>query len=298
MAGTPLDIPHVKLNDGNEIPVLAYGLGTARYKNDPKAPLDNEIIEITKKAIELGYRHLDGAEVYGNEAELGAAIKAAGVPRSELYVTTKISATEKKNTLEAFNLSLEKLGLDYVDLYLIHGFWFADSEEELQAKWADLEAIKESGRAKSIGVSNFLQEHLETVLKTAKIPPAINQIEYHPYLQHGDLIAFHKKHNIAVSSYGPLTPIVTAKGGPVDAYWKKLGEKYGVTDSEVGLRWIIDQGVVALTTSSKASRLEGYLTKLSKFKLTEEEIAEISKLGDQKHFRGFWKDKFDENDRR
>ncbi|KAK7430583.1 hypothetical protein QQZ08_002875 [Neonectria magnoliae] len=298
MAGTPLDIPHVKLNDGNEIPVLAYGLGTARYKSDPSAPLDNEIIEITKKAIELGYRHLDGAEVYGNEPELGAAIKAAGVPRSELYVTTKISATEKKNTLEAFNLSLEKLGLDYVDLYLIHGFWFADSEEELQAKWADLEAIKESGRAKSIGVSNFLQEHLETVLKTAKIPPAINQIEYHPYLQHGDLIAFHKKHNIAVSSYGPLTPIVTAKGGPVDAYWKKLAEKYGVTDSEVGLRWIIDQGVVALTTSSKVSRLEGYLTKLPKFKLTEEEIAEISKLGRQKHFRGFWKNKFDENDRR
>ncbi|KPM37211.1 hypothetical protein AK830_g9338 [Neonectria ditissima] len=298
MAGTPLDIPHVKLNDGNEIPVLAYGLGTARYKSDPKAPLDNEIIEITKKAIELGYRHLDGAEVYGNEAELGAAIKAAGIPRNELYVTTKISATEKKNTLEAFNLSLEKLGLDYVDLYLIHGFWFADSEEELQAKWADLEAIKESGRAKSIGVSNFLQEHLETVLKTAKIPPAINQIEYHPYLQHGDLVAFHKKHNIAVSSFGPLTPIVTAKGGPIDAYWKKLAEKYGVTESEIGLRWIIDQGIVALTTSSKASRLEGYLTKLPKFKLTEEEITEISKLGDQKHFRGFWKNKFDENDRR
>ncbi|KAH7015293.1 NADP-dependent oxidoreductase domain-containing protein [Ilyonectria destructans] len=298
MAGTPLDIPHIKLNDGNEIPVLAYGLGTARYKDDASAPLDNEIIELTKKAIELGYRHLDGAEVYGNEEELGAAIKAAGVPRDQLFVTTKISATEKKNTLEAFNLSLKKLDLEYVDLYLIHGGWFADTEEELQAKWADLEAIKESGRAKSIGVSNFLQGQLETVLKTAKIPPAINQIEYHPYLQHGDLVAFHKKHNIAVSSYGPLTPIVTAKGsGPVDAYWKKLAEKYGVTDSDVGLRWIIDQGIVALTTSSKSSRLEGYLANLPKFKLTEEEIAEIAKLGDQHHFRGFWKDKFAEDDR-
>lgn len=236
--------------------------------------------------------------VYGNEEELGAAIKAAGVPRDQLFVTTKISATEKKNTLEAFNLSLKKLDLEYVDLYLIHGGWFADTEEELQAKWADLEAIKESGRAKSIGVSNFLQGQLETVLKTAKIPPAINQIEYHPYLRHGDLVAFHKKHNIAVSSYGPLTPIVTAKGsGPVDAYWEKLAEKYGVTDSDVGLRWIIDQGVVALTTSSKSSRLEGYLANLPKFKLTEEEIAEIAKLGDQHHFRGFWKDKFAEDDR-
>ncbi|KAF7544799.1 hypothetical protein G7Z17_g9674 [Cylindrodendrum hubeiense] len=297
MAGTPLNIPLVKLNDGNEIPVLAYGLGTARYKSDADAPLDNEIIELTKKAIELGYRHLDGAEVYGNEAELGAAIKAAGIPRDQLFVTTKISATEKKDTLEAFNLSLKKLGLDYVDLYLIHGAWFADSEEELQAKWADLEAIKESGRAKSIGVSNFLQGQLETVLKTAKIVPALNQIEYHPYLQHGDLVAFHKKHNIVVSSYGPLTPIVTAKDGPVGPYWKKLAEKYGVTDSDVGLRWIIDQGVVALTTSSKSSRLEGYLANLPKFKLNEEEIAEISKLGSQKHFRGFWKDKFAADDR-
>lgn len=297
MAGAPLNVPHFKLNDGKEIPVLAYGLGTARYKSDPSAPLDTELVELTKQAIQIGYRHLDGAEVYGNEAELGAAIKASGIPREELFVTTKISATKKQNTLDAFNLSLKKLGLEYVDLYLIHGPWFADSDEELQAKWADLEAIQASGKAKSIGVSNFLQTHIETVLKTAKVVPAINQIEYNPYLQHGDLVPFHKKHNIVVEAYGPLTPLVTAKGGPVDPYWKQLAEKYGVTESEIGLRWAIDQGVVAITTSSKSSRLEGYLEKLPKFKLTEEEIAEIAKLGSQKHFRGFWKDKFDPNDR-
>lgn len=236
--------------------------------------------------------------VYGNEAELGAAIKAAGVPREELFVTTKISATVKKDTLAAFDLSLSKLGLDYVDLYLIHGPWFADSDAELQARWADLEAIQASGRARSIGVSNFLQEHLEVILKTAKVVPAINQIEYNPYLQHGDLLPFHKKHGIIIEAYGPLTPLVTAKGGPVDPYWTKLAEKYGVTESEVGLRWVIDQGVVAITTSSKSARLEGYLEKLPKFKLTEEEIAEVAKLGNQKHFRGFWKDKFAPDDRR
>lgn len=236
--------------------------------------------------------------VYGNEEEFGAAIKASGVPREQLFITTKISAEVKKNTEEAFSLSLKKLGLDYVDLYLIHGPFFADNDEELQQKWADLEAIKASGRAKSIGVSNFLQEHLEAILKTAKVVPAINQIEYHPYLQHGDLVAFHKKHNIAVAAYAPLLPLTTAKGGPAEPVYTKLAEKYGVTDSDVGLRWVLDQGHVVLTTSSKESRLAGYLERLPKFKLTDEEVAEISAEGDKYHFRSFWKHKFAADDRR
>ncbi|KAH7123059.1 NADP-dependent oxidoreductase domain-containing protein [Dactylonectria macrodidyma] len=294
---TPINKITAKLSDGNDIPVLAYGLGTANYKNDPNAAVDNDLIELTKQAILGGYHHLDGAEVYGNEAELGAAIKASGVPRDQLFITTKINANDKKSALDAFDISLKKLGLDYVDLYLLHGPWFADTEEELQERWAQLEQIKKSGRAKSIGVSNFLQEHIETLLKTAKVPPAVNQIEYHPYLQHGDLVPFLKKHNIAIESYSALTPITNAKGGPIDAYWTQLAEKYGVSESEIGLRWILDQGVIAITTSSKASRLEGYLSKLPTFKLTEEEIAEISRIGAQKHVRIWWNEKFDANDR-
>ncbi|KAL6914134.1 hypothetical protein ACHAPO_002578 [Fusarium lateritium] len=291
------NIPSYKLNDGNEIPVLAFGLGTALFKKDSKTGLDQHVVDITTKAIKAGYRHLDGAEVYGNEEELGQAIKAGGVPREQLYVTTKIPAEKKGSAIEAFDVSLKKLGLEYVDLYLIHGPWFAETDEDLQQRWAELEQIRESGRAKSIGVSNFLQVHLEPILKTAKVKPAINQIEYHPYLQHGDLLDFHKKHNIAVSAYGPLTPIVTAKGGPVDPLYTKLAEKYGVTESEVGLRWVIDQDIIALTTSNKVERLDGYLSKIPKFKLTQDEIVEISKLGAEKHFRGFWRNKFDENDR-
>ncbi|EFY86715.1 NADPH-dependent alpha-keto amide reductase, putative [Metarhizium acridum CQMa 102] len=309
--------PTLKLNDGNEIPVLAYGLGTANYKST--SGYDESVVAITKTAIALGYHHLDGAEgkrsqlkkprpplsdftnkrpVYGNEEELGAAIKASGVPRSQLFVTTKAHGEQQKPTQEAFELSLKKLGLDYVDLYLIHGPWFAGSDAELQRKWADLEAIKASGRAKSIGVSNFLQEHLEVILKTAKVAPAINQIEYHPYLQHGDLVAFHKKHNIAVSCYGPLLPLTRAKGGPVDAVWSELAAKYGVSESEIGLRWILDQGLVALTTSSNKGRLQGYLTKLAAFQLTQEEVARIAEVGNQHHFRGFWLNKFGPDDRR
>jgi len=289
-------IQNLKLNDGNEIPLLGYGLGTARFKADPNAPVDEELVKTVVMAIKAGYYHLDGAEVYGNEVELGKAIKEAGVPREKLYVTTKISGTKVQNTQEAFELSLKKLGLDYVDQYLIHAPYFAKSDADLQAKWADLEAIHASGKAKSIGVSNFLKPHLETILKTAKVTPAINQIEYHPYLQHGDLVDFHRKHNIATSAYGPLTAVVRAKPGPLDATYEDLAKKYGVTPGEIALRWVIDQGIVALTTSGSEERLKAY-QKVTQFKLTPKEVQEISEIGQQKHFRGFWKNKFADDDR-
>ncbi|KAH7321179.1 aldo/keto reductase [Stachybotrys elegans] len=290
-------IPPLRLNDGNEIPMFAYGLGTANKKNDG-APLDTDLIELTKKAIDIGYRHLDCAEGYGNEEELGAAVKASAVPREELFITTKISATKKQSTFEAFDASLSRLKLEYVDLYLLHGPWFADSEQELQQRWADMEAIRESGRAKSIGVSNFLQEHIEVLLKTAKVPPAINQIEFHPYLQHLDLLVFHRQNNIAVSCYSPLVPITKATDGPVNQLWDQLAKKYGVSESEIGLRWCLDQGLVVLTTSSKPQRLQKYMSQLPCFKLTPKEVADISELGRQKHFRLFWTSFFAPDDRR
>jgi diketogulonate reductase-like aldo/keto reductase len=160
-----------------------------------------------------------------------------------------------------------------------------------------MEAIHASGRAKSIGVSNFLQPDVEAVLATAKVIPAMNQIEYHPYLQHGDLIPFHKKHNIATTAYGPLTAITKAKPGPLDQTYEQLAKKYGVGEAEIALRWCIDQGIVALTTSDKEQRLRQYL-KISEFKLTPKEIETISELGQEKHFRGFWNAKFGDDDRR
>lgn len=235
---------------------------------------------------------------YGNEEELGVAIKESKVPRKELFVTTKISAVEKKDASEALNLSLKKLGLDYVDLYLLHGPWFADSDEEMQQRWKDMEAIQASGRAKSIGVSNFLQEHLEPILKIAESPPVINQIEFHPYLQHGDLLDYLRKHKIAVSCYGPLVPITRVHGGAVDTYWKGLAKKYGVTESEVGLRWCMDQDLVAITTSSNKDRLASYMNFVPRFKLTPKEVSEIADLGKQKHYRAFWTNKFADDDRR
>ena len=207
-----------------------------------------------------------------------------------------MSGTKVQNTQEAFELSLKKLQVDYVDQYLIHAPFFAKTPEDLQQKWADLEAIHASGKAKTIGVSNFRQHELEAILKTAKIKPAINQIEYHPYLQHGNLIDFHVKNNIATSAYAPLTAVTKAKGGPLDKIYESLARKYGVTPGEIALRWVIDQGIVVITTSGNEDRLKSY-QKIAQFRLTPKEVEEIAELGKQKHFRGFWKVYFKDDDR-
>ena len=161
-----------------------------------------------------------------------------------------------------------------------------------------MEKIKESGRAKSIGVSNFLQEHIETVLETAKIPPAINQIEYHPYLQHGDLVPYLQKQNIAVSAYSPLVPLTKAKDGPITPIWTELAKKYGVSESEIGLRWCIDQSIVAITTSGNEDRIARVLNQTPKIKLTPKEVKDVADAGSQHHFRAWWSQKFDKDDRR
>ncbi|KAF2810724.1 aldo-keto reductase family 1 member C13 [Mytilinidion resinicola] len=295
MANIHTPIPALKLNDGTSIPVLSYGTGTAWYKTGEESKIDRALVESIKTAIKLGYTHLDGAEVYKTEPELGLAIKESGVPREKLYITTKV-IVNIADIEGAIKNSLKKLQLDYVDLYLIHSPFFAKSDAELQSAWATLEKVQAAGLAKSIGVSNYLVPHLEATLKTAKVVPAINQIEFHPYLQHTELLNFHKQHGIATSAYGPLTPITKAKPGPIDGYLAALAKKYAVSEGEVLLRWAIDQDIVAITTSSKEQRLSDYL-RAATFKLTPVEIKEIKEKGEEKHFRGFWNDKFEESDR-
>lgn len=280
-------IPSLKLSDGNEIPMLGYGLGTAYFKGKGAPEFDEKTVSDALTAIQLGYTHLDGAEAYGNEAELGAAIKRSGVPRSSLFVTTKTSVKPGETIAAALDRSLKLLGLDYVDLYLIHHPFHSNTKEEHLAKWAEMEAIKEAGKAKSIGVSNYLCEHVEYLLG-AKYPPVLNQIEYHPYLQHGNLVKWHQEKGVAVEAYGPLTAVTKKKGGPVDVVYERLAKKYGVPEGMVALRWCLDQGIVPVTTSGNKERLESYLRALPSFKLTPKEIEEISKEGKKLNYRGFW----------
>ncbi|KAF9773687.1 hypothetical protein IL306_008454 [Fusarium sp. DS 682] len=236
--------------------------------------------------------------LYNNEEELGDAVRSSSIPRSELFVVTKLCGTEKRDVKAEFEGSLSRLGLDYVDLYLVHGPYMADNKKDLQQVWSQMEEIKKSGRARSIGVSNFLQEHIEAVLETAEIPPAVNSIEYHPYLQRGTLIEFLKTRNIAVSAYSVLTALTEVPPGPVNDLYTQLARKYNVSDADVALRWCIDQQIAAITTTRSEERLKAYFENLPTFSLTKDEIDSISRAGQLKHYRKFLTDRFALDDRR
>lgn len=234
--------------------------------------------------------------MYNTEAELGKAIKDSGVAREKLYVVTKCKSVTS-NVQERFEESLKLLGLSYVDLYLLHSPFDAKGDKKiLQDAWASMEQIQASGKAKSIGVSNFYRADLDAILETAQARPAINQIEFHPYLQHGDLIAFHRNKDIKLSAYAPLVPITKVHNGPLDPLLEGLAKKYAVNPGEILLRWVIDSGIVAITTSSKEQRMSDMLRTVT-FSLTPREQDEISEAGKSFHYREFWNKYIDKDDK-
>lgn len=279
-------ISTLTLNDGNQVPWIAFGTGTALFQRDAQNTVET--------AIANGFTHLDGAQMYENEESLGAGIKASGMPRSALFVTTKLHRLQPGQTAKtALQVSLKKLGLEYVDLYLVHVP--GHHAGHLKEVWKSMEECKREGLSKSIGVSNFEVEHLEEILEGAEFPPSVNQVEIHPYVWKSlqPVIALHKQHNIITSSYGGLSPLFRAPGGPLDPVIEKIRARLESTRGEpvsighVLNKWLEQYGFLVVTTSSKADRMREYLDTANVPQLTAEEIESIENAGAQRHQKFF-----------
>lgn len=298
-----------KLNDGQQIPALAWGNGTGGLSNSGQTATDLGV-----SALKAGINHIDTAQGYGTEKETGDAVKAAGVNRSDVWVTTKVSPRidgkpnfapgwEKKRDMKTtpedvkayVQSSLEKLSTR-PNLLLIHSPYVAEAGK-IGELWRILEDLVYDGTLEgvSLGVSNFTPKHFDELLKNARIKPAAHQLEFHPYLltQLQPVLDIHAKHGIVAEAYGPLTPILRHPGGPLKPVLTKLAQKYKVDEGAVLLRWTIQYGVVAVTSSKNPERIKGF-TNLWNFELTKDEMKEIEETGRKIHFRHYAEHMVDE----
>jgi diketogulonate reductase-like aldo/keto reductase len=254
------------LNNGVKIPRL--GLGVWQMNDD-------EAENAVKIALENGYLMIDTAEGYKNEAAVGRGIKASGVPRDQFFITTKVNNSSQgyEETKAAFAASLEKLQLDYLDLYLVH--W--PMPETFVDTWRAMEELYEEGKIKAIGVSNFLPKHFEKLMETAKVKPAINQIELHPMLQQNELRAYYGKEGVAIEAYSPLGNGKLLQHPTL----VELGQKYGKTSAQVILRWELQNEIITIPKSVHDERIIAN-DDVWDFELSTEDIAVINGLNEEK----------------
>jgi diketogulonate reductase-like aldo/keto reductase len=252
----------VTLNNGVEMPL--FGLGV--YQTEAGSECEDAV----RWALEAGYRAVDTAALYANEVEVGQIVRSGIVPRESVFVTSKVWVNDLSydGARAAFDASMKRLGLEYVDLYLIH--WPVN---DWQGAWRALEEIYEAGRARAIGVSNFMEHHLEALLSFAKVPPANNQVEFHPYLQQPNLQAYCRAHNIALTAWAPIM-----KGRVTEVPTLiEIARKYGKSPVHVTLRWMLQIGVITIPKSAKRDRIIDNAA-LYDFELIEAEIAAINAL--------------------
>lgn len=260
----PSIVPVVELNDGNTIPQLGYGV----FKVPPE---DTEAL--VAEALKVGYRHIDTAAIYGNEEGVGAAIAKSDVPREELFITTKLWNDRHEDVEAALQESLDKLGLDYVDLYLIH--WPSTSTGNFKAAWKGLEQAKEQGLAKSIGVANFTVKNLEDLEMVSKIRPAVNQIELHPYFARWKEIDAGRVHGTNVESWGPLGQNKTDLLENEDIL--AAAEAHSKTPAQIVLRWHLQNNVIVFPKTATPSRMRENFD-IFDFELTDAEMLAINDL--------------------
>ena len=268
----------IKLHDGNVMPQL--GLGVWKAGNE-------DVVNAIHKALEVGYRAIDTAAAYKNEEGVGKAIKSAALPREELFITSKLWNDDQKRPAEALRESLDKLQLDYLDLYLIH--WPVPAIDRYVEAWKGLIELQQKGLIKSIGVCNFQAPHLQRLIDETGVTPVINQIELHPLMQQRQLHVWNANHKIQTESWSPL-----AQGGEGvfdQPIIRKLADKYGKTAAQIVIRWHLDSGLVVIPKSVTPSRIVENFD-VWDFRLDKDELAEIAKL-DQGKRLGPDPDKFD-----
>ncbi|HEY1699632.1 MAG TPA: aldo/keto reductase [Trebonia sp.] len=263
MAGST--VPSVTLNDGHQIPQLGFGVF--------KVP-DEETQRAVEQAFEAGYRSIDTASLYRNERGVGAAVKASGIPRDELFITSKVwnDAQGQEKTARSFDESLERLGLDYLDLFLIH--WPVPSQDLYVETWQALAELRGDGRVKSIGVSNFEPAHLDRLTAETGVVPAVNQVELHPYLTQQAVREYGAANGIVTESWSPL-----AKGGDLlsEPVLEQIAKRHGKTPAQVVIRWHLQLGCVVIPKTVTPSRARENFDVFG-FDLTEADLNAISAL--------------------
>jgi len=263
--GTDTAVPQLELRDGHQIPQLGFGVF--------QVPPEDTVATVTA-ALEVGYRAIDTAAAYGNEAQVGEAIAASGLDRDEVFVTTKLWNDHHGHdaALRALYQSLKRLGLDHVDLYLIH--WPVPSQDRYVETWEALCELRSDGRARSIGVSNFTVEHLERIVDATGEVPVLNQIELHPHLQQEELRRYHREHGILTEAWSPLGQ---GQGLLDDPQIAELASTHGRTPAQVVLRWHIQLGNVVIPKSVTRSRIEENF-RIFDFELSDAEMETLRGL--------------------
>lgn len=256
---------YVTLNNGLQMPQLGFGVWQVK---------DEQATEAVSKAFEAGYTSIDTAMIYRNEAGVGKAIKQSGIPREKLFITTKVWNADQgyENTLRAFDESLEKMGLDYIDLYLIH--WPTPDFDQYVDTYKAMEKLYRDGKVKAIGVCNFEIQHLERILRECDVKPVLNQVECHPYLAQNELRAFCEKNEIFLEAWSPLD-----QGGDVlkDEVVVELAKTYGKTPAQIVLRWHLQRNTIAIPKSVTPSRIVENFDVFG-FELSEADMKRIDAL--------------------
>jgi 2,5-diketo-D-gluconate reductase A len=257
-------VPDIRLNNGVEIPQLGFGV----FQIEPE-----QTAEAVRRALEAGYRHVDTAQMYGNEKQVGLAIRESGIAREEVFVTSKLNNGfhAPDDALEAFDRSLDDLGFDYLDLFLVH--WPLPKVGDFVETWRAMEEIYRSGRAKAVGVSNFQPHHLRRLMDATTVVPAVNQIEAHPYLVQDAVRAFGAEHAIATEAWSPI-----AQGKVLDdPVIARIAERVERTPAQVTLRWHVQRGDIVFPKSVTPSRIEENFA-LFDFELSADEMTDITLL--------------------